>query len=593
MDTPLDSVLRHYDALSTPFAENDVAAALRNVSASEDTEAGVARTAEAIAFGVCEEYTNRQPGWGTYYGPMFVVPGEGGTVFESPSIQLVIPEVLEYWLQRAAEARNPILKIRYADIAWDMWPGRGTGPRPIAAAQIAVDETVRLLTGPPRQHPADLVKKARRALGLAIQINDAGRIAQVARAMVDLEERVGEDGNPGLWGFCMEELVSNPKVTLNRAEEERIVGALEERLGRIATAGSPTFNAFATEAAVEGLLPYYRRGAPSKIANLLALYLEAFRAAGAGTDPLTATHWLTKVARLLRQEGLSREADSLEPEIRSLAVKARGMLGTLSTPSEISAEDMERYLTELLGSTLEEALVRVAIQLVPGKQEAADLQENLLKEHPIGYLMPASILDHRGMVVAEIPPYAEDPDSHLVRQIALNLTITGIFLNPTIDGLLNKYLGGRAEGLVAALEQRAGLFTMKAVALLQAALRAYDAERWIDCIHCFVTLIEALVRRNVEVVGGILYRPRRPNGFVPRQLDELLRDGALAKFWEQEDVPLYLRVLLTDVRGWNIRNLVCHGEFEPEGFSRRTANHLLHAVLVLGLVRRTEEESPR
>ena len=591
MDTTLESVLLHYDDLSTPFDENDVAAALRPLPDPESAEETAARTAEGIAFGVCEESTDRQPGWGTYYGPMLVVPEAGG-VRESPSIQFVTPEILEYWLRRAVEAKNPILKIRYGDIAWDMWPVRGTGPRPIGAAQIAVDETVRFLTGPPLQHPVDLIKKARRALSLAIQINDAGRIAQVAAAMIDLEDRIGEDGSPGLWGFCME-LVLSPKVTLNGVQEERIVGSLERRIERISTPGSPTFNAFATEAAVERLLPYYRSKAPTKITHLLALYVEAFRSLAASADALSGPHWLSKVARILRQEGHAAEADALEPEIRLLAEKARGSLGTLSVQSEISAEDVEKYQEEILGSTIEEALVRIAVEHVSGKQEAADLQQGLLKDHPIGYLMPASIVDRRGMVVAEIPPYAEDPDSHLVRQIAQNMSISSFFLNRAIEGLLSKYLGGKAEGLVSVMERRGGLFTAHSVALLQAALLAYDAERWIECIHCLVTLIEALVRRNVEVVGGILYRPRQPNGFVPRQLDDLLRDGTLAKFWQQEDVPLYLRVLLTDVRGWNIRNLVCHGEFGTDEFTRSTANHLLHAVLVLGLVIRTEEGSLR
>jgi len=592
MDTTLDSVLLHYDDLSTPFAENDLAAALGRVPSSEGSGADVARTAELIAFGVCEEYTDRRPGWGTYYGPMFVVPGENETVFESPSIQLVTPEILEYWVRRAAEAKNSILKIRYGDIAWDLWPQCGAGPQPIGAAQIAVDETVRLLYGPPLQHLVDLVKKARRALSLAIQTNDVGRIAQVAGAMIDLEGRIGEDRTPDLWGFCLQELVLNPKVTLAAGQEEQIVGAMEERLTRISTPGSETFDAFATEAAVEGLLPYYRSRAPTKIAGLLKLYLEAFRSAGASTDALTATHWLTKVARILRQEGYSTEADSLEPEIRSLAEKTRGMLGTLSTPSEISAEDMEKYLAELLGSTIEEALVFIPNQLIPRKQDAADRQATLLRDHPILYVMPASMLDHRGMVVREILPYADDPDGHLVRQIALDLTITGMFLNPALEGLLTKYLSGKAEGLVSVLNRRAAFFTPHSAALLEAALRAYDAERWIECIHCLVTLTEALVRRNVEFIGGVIYRPRKPNGFVPRQLDELLRDGALAQFWQGEDVPLYLRVLLTDVRGWNIRNLVCHGEFELKGFTRTTANHLLLAVLVLGLVTRTEDQVP-
>jgi hypothetical protein len=589
MDTTLHSVLLHYDDLSTPFAESDVGAALGGVPSSEGSEANVARTAERIAFGVCEEYTERQPGWGTYYGPMFVVPGDDGAVLESPSIQLVTPEILEYWVRRAAEAKNPILKIRYGDIAWDLWSLRGTGPRPIGAAQIAVDETVRLLAGPPLQHPVDLIKKARRALSLAIQTNDAYRIAQVAGAMIDLEDRVGEDRNPGLWGFCLQELVLNPKVALAAGQEELIVDTMERRLTRVSTPGSETFDPFATEAIVDGLLPYYRRCAPEKIANLLALYVQSFRSAAASVDALTASHWLSKVAHILRQERLVNEADALEPEIRSFAEKGLTSLGAISIESEIPAQELEEYLQALLGSNLEEALVHIAVRFVPRKEEILDLQASLARDYPISFLMPKTIVDHRGMMVAEIPAFHDDPDSHFVQQVAQNLSFSGVFLHCALERFVSTYLDSKIQGLEEVLERQAALFTPQSLALLRAALRAYDDERWIECIHCLVPLLEALVRRNVEMIGGAIYRPRRPSkGFVPRQLDDLLRDGLLVGFWQRDDVLLYLRVLLTDFRGWNLRNRICHGEFESQGFTQRIANQLLHAVLVLGLVRRAE-----
>jgi hypothetical protein len=591
MDTALDSVLRDFDARTTPFTESDVAEAMRAcLQGSADVPRSVAATAEVIAFNVCEEYSNREFGWGSYYGPMYVGPGKTGGLIEWPSIQLVTPEILEYWLRRASEATNPILKLRYSDIAWDLWPGRHTSRRPIAAAQSAIDETVKLLSGPELQHTVTLIKKARRGLSLAIQTNDAERIRLVAAAMIDFEELIAKDEGPGLWGFCLDELVLNDKVALEPAQEVRIVSGMEERLAHVSTPGLATFNAFATEALVLGLRPYYRKKAPDKIANLLQLYLQAFRSAAANAnDGLTASDWLAKVARVLRQEGRAADADALEPEIRSYAEKARDSLKPISVEGEVSNQKIEDYLQMMVGSTLEEALTHIAIRFVPRKGEISDLKASLVREFPISQMATKTIVDQRGMAIAELPPYFEDPDSHLMQQIGENMSHSGLFLDLALERALEKYLGGRIEG-IAEYFAKAGLFTPHTVAFLKTTLRAYDEQRWIDCIHCMVPMIEALVRRHVEVLGGALYVPRRkgPKGFMARQLDDLLRDGRLHNFWQSEEVPLYLRVLLTDVLGWNLRNRICHGEFALEGFTQTIANQLLHAVLVLGQVRRIE-----
>ena len=50
----------------------------------------------------------------------------------------------------------------------------------------------------------------------------------------------------------------------------------------------------------------------------------------------------------------------------------------------------------------------------------------------------------------------------------------------------------------------------------------------------------------------------------------------------------YFRVLLTDKRGWNLRNNVAHGMSVMKDFDKQTADRLLHAFLCLGLVRLKE-----
>jgi hypothetical protein len=65
-----------------------------------------------------------------------------------------------------------------------------------------------------------------------------------------------------------------------------------------------------------------------------------------------------------------------------------------------------------------------------------------------------------------------------------------------------------------------------------------------------------------------------------KNLEEVLREDCIAKSLS-EGVVLNLRVLLTDQRGWNIRNGICHGLLTPGSFGRGLTDRLFHALLVL------------
>jgi hypothetical protein len=58
-----------------------------------------------------------------------------------------------------------------------------------------------------------------------------------------------------------------------------------------------------------------------------------------------------------------------------------------------------------------------------------------------------------------------------------------------------------------------------------------------------------------------------------------------------EDWTVYMRVLLTDPRGWNVRNNLCHGMLEPDEISDVVADRIFHVLLMLALVRLKEELS--
>jgi len=81
-----------------------------------------------------------------------------------------------------------------------------------------------------------------------------------------------------------------------------------------------------------------------------------------------------------------------------------------------------------------------------------------------------------------------------------------------------------------------------------------------------------------------LTRPSGDGVFFLKNLNQVLHDPATEQVLPR-DVRVYLQTLLCDQRGLNIRNNVCHGLWNSENFDWFIADRVVHALLVIGLLR--------
>jgi hypothetical protein len=119
--------------------------------------------------------------------------------------------------------------------------------------------------------------------------------------------------------------------------------------------------------------------------------------------------------------------------------------------------------------------------------------------------------------------------------------------------------------------------------IIQHGLKAYFANDMLTAIHVLIPQIEEAIRNLVEMSGGIVLKKNRGGGYQLRTFDDLLRDQIVIDVLT-EDYADYFRILLTDQRGWNIRNNVCHGLVGPQLFNNQVGDRVLHALLCLGFI---------
>jgi len=184
--TYLEDLDQQQKALVSYNGEHDIAKAIKDILAKDTNhKPTVEDIAEQMAFDFMAAYPNDNSGWGTYYGPMFVLPNQQGQMVEYPSIKRIDEEILKYWAKRAKETKNPILSSRYADLVIDFSPRVINKNADIDLFQIVINSNIaiceKLLAD-----PLDCKTKIKRALVLAIQINNQEKIVKAKETIINL-----------------------------------------------------------------------------------------------------------------------------------------------------------------------------------------------------------------------------------------------------------------------------------------------------------------------------------------------------------------------------------------------------------------------
>jgi hypothetical protein len=577
----LDAKLAELETVSG-VSEHDIESAISSLRAADSAEVACQEWQyELLAFSFFENHASKKNNWGSNFRPMMVFKTDDGEIVERPSILQIDKDTIAYWQQRAQATTNPLLRGRYAGLIWEL-SEHAVGEKPDhAIARLYCDALLNIADKKLHQYEVDIIKKLGRALSLAISLNDPTLIERAKQTIMKYEREVAEDSKPGLWGFSFDLLIGNKKVSLSEAEENEIVLALEKRLERL-TGGDP----WRCEKAAERLARYYRgKDREDDCSRVIRDLGSTFETAAKNAVPLQASSWLEHMHEVYRQFNLKADAERIALMIRELGPKVLANMKSLSYQEEIPKDKFEAYLGNMVAGTFEESFARIAMRYIPRRGEVEQQLRDLSKQAPISFLITKQIMDHRGRVVATVGSLDDDLDGHVVSQMSQNMHIGSVFLAAVIDRAVNKF--NVSEDVLVKYLLLSPLFDDEQGKYLMAATHAYLQEDFAVAIHLYVPQIEAAIRNLVEHTGGAVLKPRDGGGFHLRTLDELLRTEQVNKVLG-EDIALYFRVVLTDQRGWNIRNNVCHGTFPYQYASRVVADRLLHILIVLAQLRASQ-----
>ena len=192
-------------------------------------------------------------------------------------------------------------------------------------------------------------------------------------------------------------------------------------------------------------------------------------------------------------------------------------------------------------------------------------------------------LDYKGRPKAVIGSIDDDLSGHTIQYMAQGMMFSSPILQFVIDHLTSS--GVFTEECIMNFLNNSAIIDPDRINIIRHAVHAYFAQDYLTAISIWIPQIENAIRELVEKSGGqSLIHKEGKLGYQLKTFDGLLREPAVASCFN-EDTAYYFRVLFTDQRGENLRNDISHGLAPSAIFCRSNADRILHAILILGLVR--------
>ena len=537
---------------------------------------------EAIAFSFSENQDDSGNS-GTYFGPLWTGTNAAGEVVENPSWRDINEDMLAYWETRSRQTTNPLLKARYTGLLWD-FVNQVTGNTPSFAFAVEnVEALLRVAAENLHEYEVDTIRKLKRALHLATSLNNPNLIEKARDTILDYENRVAQDDKAGLWGFSFDALIGNKKVALPEPLEERIIQELEDRLSRL---DANNADPFICEHAAERLARYYRsKKLIEDVQRIVRLLGHRFEIVAKDSTPIHAMVLHEHMHAIYTNFNLKNEAEGIARLMRSVGPQIRDEMKSVSHQMDIPQKEFDDFVENFIQENLAKSLGHVTTHFVPQKDGVIKQIKELAEAAPLSSMLTTRLVDHEGRTTSIVGSADDDLDGKTIQQMAQNMSFSVIFLDEVLKRIIAKF-EVTAEQLLDYIFL-SPVFKASQRNFIHVGLSAYLQNSFDVAIHLMVPQIEAAFRNMVEIAGGAILKSARGGGFHLKTLDELLRAGEVEDALG-EDASFYFRVLLTDQRGWNIRNRVCHGIFPPEQISKGVADRLLHVLLILALLRLNE-----
>jgi hypothetical protein len=536
-----------------------------------------------------------EPIWDMYWQPMGSATDKAGKYHYFPDVADVDSEIIEQWSARAQTTRHPLLRARYADLAWEVtyYRRKELERRPdVAMPRTAIDGYLDATEATLFIDDIYAWNYVERAIELAASIRDQGRL-QRAKAMLFKFRAACESRDPRYAFWRFHEIAWSHARVLGLTDTERaeIVHVLESQLDLRSRIENPqTFDPHLARTAADALRLWRGFAGDKAAADRAALKAgEAFEAAASQANGLIAITWLSEQLTRYRQLGNHEAVARVEQAIRDRSGDAQGEMKRISVPLNVTREELETWADRVAGDNLEDGLRGFAAIGLVGRNSTERTVLNTESHAPVLAHIPIAITGRDGFTKATIGSVKDDLDGRTVYQAAQLISQGAPWLNLAWQRIQAKH-SANLENLLEWLSQ-CPYFPADRLRFVREGLAAWLTGDMLKALHILVPQVEAGLRDVLASLGGVVTRPDFHGGTQMISLGDVLSHERFVQA-VPDDIRFHLQVLYQDSRGLNFRNELAHGIAAFELFGLGMANIVVHSVILIGTFRVHTTASP-
>ena len=478
----------------------------------------------------------------------FLVEFRDGTAVPDPSI--FTEAALDYYEQRAGETTNPVLKSWYADFIWER-------RREHVFARMAIQslhETypLHIQDGERLHEAADSVV---RPLRLARALRDPELVdGAKAKAFEALRDLMAAEAHPAVrWALeTIDAVLEGRDIT---EEEIEILLEAAEQGEEFYNAATDYHLARAFCGRAARLLRKSGAHGSAKDAELRVARYHESEAERAGSHFGAAVH-LQDAMQHYANVGSGEDVTRLKRELEERWTGAQGEFEQIEAEFEFPVEEVRGRARRLLALGIDEALMFLACDrsLIPALDTVRDRSRELARAFPLKHLITRVRVDGSRQVHRADSP-EESEEAEVFDQYRFNAVCTGLSLDLTFAVFRDE--GGLDVDALSGVLQRSPFIDEDAIEILEVGLERYLSGDYVSAMHVLIPQLEDVLRGTLRRLGGSTTSIR---GGVTREidLDQVLSADELGELLG-EDMIFYLRYLLAEQLGMNLRNSVAHG----------------------------------
>jgi hypothetical protein len=425
----------------------------------------------------------------------------------------------------------------------------------------------------------DLFDKLKRELWYATTTNNETLVNETKATLITLEKSTAKDDTLGLWGHSFDFLVERNSRHLDIAEEELIITDLHSRFDR-AEQSNNTKKVHICESAGLRLARYYRKKGVGEKTSQIIKRLCAIIEIAAKNSPLAtfALFQYQKAREICAEFQMKSDADYFLNLIRETTPKISSEMQVIPMQFSISNEEMEEFCNNFTCDNLQQSFGKIVRHFMYPKQFYKDQVQCQNDEFTIQALFSKAIISSDGHYVADVTP--DNEEGTVIFYANHILQIVAPFLHNVFEHVFKKY-NVKVQDVIDYLGNCLLFSDREDQEILRTGIEHYFNSDYCSAMHVLIPQIERAVRKIAGSTGATVWKSRTGGGYHQKTLDNLLWDVDFLNFWRSEDIPWYLRVVLSDQRGWNLRNDVCHGLRPHSFFTVTRTERLLHILLLL------------